>query len=389
MPVARSIRSLLVFAVLAAVVGGGIYYWQHQGGGQPQDRFKTQPVDRADVVQTISANGTLSPVVLVNVGTQVSGTVKRLNADFNSRVKEGQILAELDPALFEAQLKQDQANVANAEANLVLMQAKEERARALLQKGFISQDAVDQARQQLDSALAQLKLAQAQLTRSRTNLNYSVIRSPISGVVVARNVDMGQTVAASFQTPVLFQIAGDLKQMQIETSVAEADIGDLKTGLPVRFTVDAFLDRQFEGRVKEIRLNPSIQQNVVTYNVVVAVENPDEILLPGMTAHVQVTVSRHANVLRVSNAALRYRPMKEDGSEATDKNDGKKEKDRGGATVYRLDNGKSVAVKIKTGISDGSYTEVLGDGLKEGDLLITREIGTKKDKAGGFGFRMM
>lgn len=390
MPVARSIRNLLVFVGLAAAVGGGVYYWQQHKSGQPQDGFKTQPVDRADIVQSISANGTLSPVVLVNVGTQVSGTVKRLNADFNSRVKDGQILAELDPALFEAQLKQDQANVANAGANLVLMRAKDERAHTLQQKGFISQDAVDLAKQQLDSAQAQHKLAQAQLTRSRTNLNYSVIRSPISGVVVARNVDVGQTVAASFQTPVLFQIAGDLKQMQIETSVAEADIGNLKIGLPVRFTVDAFLDKQFEGRVKQVRLNPSIQQNVVTYNVVVAVENPDEVLLPGMTAHVQVTVTRHENVLRVSNAALRYRPMKEkeEGGEATGKN-GKKEKNRGGATVYLLDNGKPTAIKFKPGISDGSYTEVLDGGLKEGDLLITRETGAKKDKSGGFGFRMM
>lgn len=390
MPVARSIRSLLVFVVLAAAIGGAIYYWQSRGGSQPQDRFKTQPVDRGDIVKTISANGTLSPVVLVNVGTQVSGTVKRLNADFNSRVKEGQILAELDPALFEAQLKQDQANVASAEANLVLMRAKEERARSLQQKGFISQDAVDQARQQLDSARAQLKLAQAQLTRSRTNLNYSVIRSPIAGVVVARNVDVGQTVAASFQTPVLFQIAGDLKQMQIETSVAEADIGDLRIGLPVRFSVDAFSERQFEGRVKQVRLNPTVQQNVVTYNVVVAVENPDEVLLPGMTAHVQVTVSRHENVLRVSNAALRYKPLKEEGGEEAGKNNNKKkEKGQAGATVFLLDNGKPKAVKIKPGISDGSYTEVLGGGLKEGDLLVTREVGGKKEKQGGFGFRMM
>lgn len=389
MPVARSIRSLLVFVVLAATIGGGIYYWQSRGAGQPQERFKTQPADRGDIVQTISANGTLSPVVLVNVGTQVSGTVKKLNADFNSRVKEGQILAELDPALFDAQLKQDQANVANAEANLTLASAKEVRARSLQQKGFISQDGVDQARQQLESAQAQLKLAQAQLARSRTNLNYSVIRSPISGVVVARNVDVGQTVAASFQTPTLFQIAGDLKKMQIETSVAEADIGNLKIGLPVRFTVDAFSERPFEGRVKQLRLNPTVQQNVVTYNVVVAVDNLDEVLLPGMTAHVQITVTRHENVLRVPNAALRFKPLKEEGSEAAGKNN-KKEKARGGATVYRLDLGEPKPVRIKTGISDGTYTEVLGDNIKPGDMLVVREIGAKKDKGqGGFGLRMM
>ena len=388
MPQPRSFsRAFLILLVLSAAAGGA-YYWRSQKAGQSQERYKTQTADRGDIVQTISANGTLSPVVLVNVGTQVSGTLKKLNADFNSRVQNGQILAELDPALFEAQLRQDQANVANAEAGLTLARAKEQRARSLQQKGFISQDGVDQARQQLESAQAQLKLAQAQLARSRTNLNYSVIRSPISGIVVARNVDVGQTVAASFQTPILFQIAGDLKQMQIETSVAEADIGNLKIGLPVRFTVDAFLDRQFEGRVKQVRLNPTVQQNVVTYNVVVAVDNTDEVLLPGMTAHVQVTVSRHENVLRVPNAALRFKPLKEEGSEAAAKNN-KKEKGRGGATVYRLEQGEPKPVKVKTGISDGAYTEVLGDDIKPGDMLVVREIGAKKDKGSGFGLRMM
>lgn len=388
MPSTRSIQIPLVILALIVAAGGAYYYWQNQSANPSQEKYKTQAVDRGDIVQSISANGTLSPVVLVNVGTQVSGTVKKLNADFNSRVKEGQILAELDPSLFDAQLKQDQANVANAEASLTLARAKEVRARSLQQKGFISQDGVDQARQQLESGLAQLKLAQAQLARSRTNLNYSVIRSPISGVVVARNIDVGQTVAASFQTPTLFQIAGDLKQMQIETSVAEADIGNLNIGLPVRFTVDAFSDRQFAGKVKQIRLNPTVQQNVVTYNVVVAVDNPDEVLLPGMTAHVQVTVSRHENVLRVPNAALRFKPMKEEGGEAAGKNN-KKEKGRGGATVYRLDRGEPKPVRIKAGISDGTYTEVLGDDLKPGESLVVRETGTKKDKGAGFSLRMM
>ena len=388
MPSLRSIRIPLVILALI-LAAGGAYYWKSRSAGPSQEKYKTQAVDRGDIVQSISANGTLSPVVLVNVGTQVSGTLKRLNADFNSRVKEGQVLAELDPALFNAQLGQDQANVANAEANLVLMRAKEERARTLKQKGFISQDAVDQARQQLDSARAQFKLAQAQLTRSRTNLNYSVIRSPISGVVVARNIDVGQTVAASFQTPTLFQIAGDLKQMQIETSVAEADIGNLNIGLPVRFSVDAFADRQFAGKVKQIRLNPTVQQNVVTYNVVVAVDNPDEALLPGMTAHVQIIVSRHENVLRVPNAALRFKPLKEEGGETAGRNGNRKEKARGGATVYRLDTGEPKPVKIKAGISDGVYTEVLGDDLKPGEPLVVRETGAKKEKGSGFGFRIM
>lgn len=373
--------------ILLAAAAGGWYLWQTRLAGQSQENYKTQAVDRGDIVQTISANGTLSPVVLVNVGTQVSGTVMKLHVDFNDRVRAGQVLAELDPALFEAQLRQDEANLLNMRANLKFARAKEERTRGLFQKGFVSQDALDQVVQQLESAQAQLALVEAQVQKDRTNLHYTVIKSPINGVVVARNVDVGQTVAASFQTPTLFQIAQDLRKMQIDTSMAEADVGNLKIGLPVRFTVDAFLDRRFVGAVKQIRLNPTTQQNVVTYDVVVAVDNADEVLLPGMTAHVEVTVSRHENVLRVPNAALRFKPVKEEGNEAAGKN--RKEKSRSGATVYRLEQGEPKQVKVKTGISDGTYTEVLGDGIKAGDLLVTREIGGKKEKSGAFQLRMM
>jgi HlyD family secretion protein len=366
-----------------ATAGGGWYYWR-QRAIQPQERYKTQQADRGDIVQTISANGTLNPVVLVNVGTQVSGTVKRLHADFNDPVRSGQVLAELDPALFEAQLRQDEANLLNARANFTFAQAKEERTRNLFRKGFVSPDALDQAVQQLETARAQVALAQAQVERDRTNLRYTVIRSPIDGVVVARNVDVGQTVAASFQTPTLFQIAKDLRDMQIDTSMAEADIGGVEIGMPVRFTVDAFPDRRFEGTVRQIRLNPTVQQNVVTYNVVVAVDNADGKLLPGMTAHVEVTVGRRNNVLRVPNAALRFKPEKEE-------NEGPRKNRSGqaGPTVYRLEQGRLKPVKLRLGISDGSYTEVVEGDLRAGDQLVTREIGARKEKPAGFGFRVM
>ncbi|HEU4853898.1 MAG TPA: efflux RND transporter periplasmic adaptor subunit, partial [Nitrosospira sp.] len=298
MPPIRRARPFVILATL--LVSVGVWYWQ-SGSDSGQDRYKTQAADRGDIVQSISANGTLNPVVLVNVGTQVSGTVYRLQADFNDRVKEGDILAELDPALFRAQLRQSEANVANAHVALKLAQRRMARNRALVEKGFISGDALDAVEQQLEVARAQLAVDNAQLARDRTNLNYSVIRSPISGIVIARNVDVGQTVAASFQTPTLFQIANDLRQMQIDTSVAEADIGQLHLNQVVHFTVDAFQEREFTGVVKQLRLNPTIQQNVVSYNVVVAVANDDETLLPGMTANVRFTVNQKQNVLRVPN----------------------------------------------------------------------------------------
>ena len=377
------IRTLLTALLLLAAMAGGIAWWKQNRNAPPAEKYKTQTVERGNVMQTISANGTLNPVTMVNIGTQVSGTVKKLHVDFNSLVKPGQVLAELDPALFEAQHRQDQANLAAARANLELARAKEQRARLQFQKGFISADAIDQAKQQLDAALAQIAVTEAQLERGRTNLRYTVIRSPISGVVVARSVDVGQTVAASFQTPTLFQIAGDLKDMQIETSIAEADIGSIRIGQAVNFSVDAFAERQFAGKVKQIRLNPTVQQNVVTYNVVVAVSNTDGLLLPGMTGHVQISTGKRDNVLRVPNAALRFKPKKDNGEETPVK----KGEKRSGATVYRLEHGEPQAVKVKTGLSDGTFTEILDGEVREGDQLVTRELGQKK-KEGNFGLRL-
>ncbi len=370
---------LLTLLLLAAALGTGWHFWSKDRGAQ-QAQYRTQPVDRGDIVQTIAANGTLNPVVLVNVGTQVSGTVKQLHADFNDRVAKGQILAELDPSLFLAQQAQDQASLLSAQSSLKLARIKERQQRALQHRGFVSEVDLDQAAQAVEAARAQVAQAQAQLKRDETNLRYTVIRSPISGVVVARNVDLGQTVAASFQTPTLFQIAQDLRQMQIDTSVAEADVGDIHIGQPVRFTVDAFPDATFFGTVKQVRLNPTIQQNVVTYNVVVAVNNAEGKLMPGMTAHVHITVESRKNVLRIPNAALRFEPKQgaeTDGGEP-------------GTSVYRLgaDN-KLTLVKVKTGITDNTFTELVGGDLRPGDKLAVRQVGQDRDKdSGGFKFRL-
>lgn len=370
---------VIILALLTAAAG--FWYWTVKNESRPE-RYKTQPLDRGDIVHSISANGTLNPVVLVNVGTQVSGTVYKLFADFNDRVEKGEILVELDPALFEAQLGQSKAAVLNAEVALRVAENKMTRNVALKEQGFISPDALDVVVQQLEAARAQLAVNRAQLERDRTSLNYTIIRSPISGVVIARNVDIGQTVAASFQTPVLFQIAKDLKQMQIDTSVAEADIGHLQLGQPVTFTVDAFQEREFRGTIEQVRLNPTIQQNVVSYNVIVKVANDEGLLLPGMTANVRFTINRKKNVLRAPNAALRFRPSGEEADSAVST------KLAGSQMLYLLEDGELAAANVGTGATDSNHTEILGDSVKEGDRVIVREVGEKEKSGSKLKFRM-
>lgn len=380
MPIRASgkLKAVIVLALILASGATGIY-WLKQQDKKPA-QFKTETAERGEIIQSISANGTLNPVVLVNVGTQVSGTVKKLHADFNDRVKTGQVLAELDPSLFEAQERQDRANLMGAQASLQLAQIKLTQQRRLHEKGFASDVDFEQAQQAVAAARAQVKVAEAQLQRDRTNLRYTVIQSPISGVVVARNVDIGQTVAASFQTPTLFQIAQDLRKMQIDTSVAEADVGNVHVGQSVRFTVDAFPSRDFDGTVSQIRLNPTIQQNVVTYNVVVAVDNADGTLLPGMTAHVHITVARKEDVLRVPNAALRFQPKGQSNAAPA--------KTKGPGVYIVGKDGKAVPVKVQTGITDNTYTEITGGDLRPGAQVVIRQLsnGEGKDQS-NFRFR--
>ena len=373
-------KSIFVVLTLGlAIAAVAVIGWRPQGGS-PAPRYRTETVDRGDIIQTVSANGTLNPVILVNVGTQVSGTVQKIRADFNDQVSEGQVLAELDPSLFLAQVKQSEANRLIAQASLDLARIKFNRTTALHQKQLIANEELDIARQQVDAAAAQVKLAEGQLERDRINLRNSVIRSPISGVVVARNVDVGQTVAASFQTPTLFQIAQDLRQMQIYTSVSEADVGNLSVKTPVQFSVDTFPGLNFPGRIRQIRLNPTVQQNVVTYNVVVEVDNEDGRLMPGMTAHVLITLAERHNVLRVPNAALNFRPQ-ENGRPAS-------RPASSAPQVYVLDQEKLRPVTIQTGITDNTLTEVVAGDLQPGELVVTRELADKKE-AGNFRFRFM
>ncbi|MDX1253328.1 MAG: efflux RND transporter periplasmic adaptor subunit [Gammaproteobacteria bacterium] len=379
-----SLRRFVIAFVILLMAGGGAYYgWRYLQQAPGPERYRTALVDKGTIIRTVSANGTLNPVVLVNVGTQVSGTLKRLRADFNDRVKAGQVLAELDPSLLQAQLGQSRASVANAQASLKLAQANERRSRELYEKDYVARSDLDQATQALEVGRAQVATAQAQVRRDETNLGYAVIRSPVSGVVVSRNVDVGQTVAASFQTPTLFTIAQDLARMQIDTSVAEADVGGIRVGQPVNFTVDAFPDRQFQGAVKQVRLNATVQQNVVTYDVVIAVDNPEQILLPGMTAFVNVTVDERRDAVRIPLTALRFRPATE-----TPASTGGKSKSAGGKTVYRLEGMQLTPVRVRLGISDNKYAELKEGNLKEGDALVVEEVGTNKKPETSSGFRM-
>lgn len=347
-------------------------------GTTDQDRYRTEPLTRGEIAQTVSANGTLNPVVLVNVGTQISGRIQRLYADFNDRVKAGQILAELDPRLVEAQLRQSRAAVASARADLRLAESDEKRTRALVERKFLSDADLDKASKTVEVARAALETALAKVAYEETNLHYTVIRSPVSGVVISRNVDVGQTVAATFQTPVLFQIAQDLTKMQIDTNLAEADVGGVRVGQTVTFTVDAYPEKTFSGAVRQIRLNPTIQQNVVTYDVVVAVDNPEGLLLPGMTAVVVIRVAERDNVLRVPLAALRFRPADPSGAAPIEAREGER-------IVYRVDQGKLIPLPVRIGIYGSRQAELIEGALNEGDALVVEELDAGTRAAGSTG----
>jgi HlyD family secretion protein len=321
----RTFRRLMALVTLVAVVLAAWWLWP----GRTQDAaggFRTGAVERGDVRVVISATGTLRATTTVAVGSQVSGQVQSVAVDFNDRVTKGQAIAMLDPAPFQTRLKQAQADLASARASVNEAQATQRNAEAdfarkteLLARQLIARSDADlsravreQARARVASARAAVQQRQAGVDNAQLDVEYTVIRSPVDGVILLRAVEPGQTVAASFQTPVLFQIAEDLAQMQIDLSIDEADVGQIKEGLPVSFTVDAFPDRQFSGEVKQVRLSATSNANVISYPVVVQVDNADQSLLPGMTASAEIVVSRRDGVLRVPNAALRFTPPGEE-----------------------------------------------------------------------------
>src|SRR5438067_212611 len=346
--------------------------------------YQSTTVTRGPITQLVTATGTLNTVVNVQVGSQVSGNIQKLFADFNSQVKAGQTVAQIDPMLFQAAVTQAEGDLANAQAALELAKVNADRIQKLFIQKNSSQQDLDTATANLHQAEANVKIKQGALDKAKADLDHCTITSPIDGVVISRSVDVGQTVAASLQAPVIFQIANDLSKMQIDSNVAEADVGAVSIDQDVDFTVDAFPTRTFHGKVVQVRNAPITVQNVVTYDTVIGVENKDLKLKPGMTANVSIIIAHKDDVVQLKNAALRYRPA--DAAAAPSQqtrppsSPGGGQRPIGGArerkperTVYVLSFGKPKPVQIKTGISDGIVTEVT-EGLKEGDQVVTAEL---------------
>ena len=375
-------KKILIGIVIITILGLAAFFLFRNT--ESEVNFRTEKVVRGDIVATVTATGIVNAVKTVLVGTQVSGTIKNINVDFNSPVKKGQLIAMIDPSTFEAQVAQARANLLSAKANVekaeaTLVDAKRtmDRNRDLLSKNLIARSDLETAETNYETAKAQVGVSKAQVAQTEaalkiteTNLGYTKILSPVDGVVISRNVDIGQTVAASFQTPTLFTIAQDLTKMQIDTSVDEADIGKIITGQDVEFTVDAYPDITFKGAVSQIRNAPITVQNVVTYDVVIKVDNPLgansllPLLKPGMTANVSIILSVKRNVLMIPNAALRFVPVDKEKGRARLK----------GHAVWIIKDNKPERMPVSTGNSDGNNTELVSVEIKEGQEIIVESI---------------
>lgn len=455
-------KIILGAAILVVVIGIILGYILIRNNKNGTTRFKTEPITRGDIEALVVTSGTLNPVNVVDVGSQVSGKIAKLYVDFNSRVKEGQIVAELDQSILQSRVDQNEANYQSAIASLEKakvtldnLKKKYDRSLDLFEKNLISFEEKETAeasyfgaKADLESATSRVTQAKSQLDSSKVDLAYAVIRSPIDGIVISRDVNVGQTVAASFQAPVLFKIANDLSKMQVECSVDEADIGKVKEGQKVRFSVDAFPDQTFSGKVTQVRYSPEVVQNVVTYTTIVDVDNPEMKLRPGMTATVSIVIGEAKNALKVSNAALRFTPnlspqemekifkemrermmaRRQESSQPGGTSQGAGQEQRqsgsqmsqsqgsggpgggfspemmarfqqGGAgsrsgerarqapRVWVQDEkGKLTPVFIRTGVTDNTYTEIIRGDLKEGQLVITgEEAGTRTQTASSSG----
>jgi HlyD family secretion protein len=368
----------VILLIVIAVAAGAVTL----AGSGEHTIWRTAQITRGNIAEVVTATGSLAPLQLVNVGTQVSGQVEKVYVKVNDPVKKAQLLAEIDPSLLAAQVQQDEAALETARVNDEQAQRDLERNRMLLAKDYVAKQDLEHAQQAALTAKNAYAAAKTQLERDKVNLNYAKIYSPIDGVVIAQDITVGETVAASFQTPKIFKIAGDLTKMKIDVSLSESDVGKVKPGLPATFAVDAFPDRQFAGTVQTVKLDPNNQQGVVTYSVIVGVDNKDRLLLPGMTAFVSITLSERKNVLRVPAAALRFTPPPEPVSgierllhmgmmrpvAVAAPNTSGKDKQR---MLYLLRGDALTPVSVTTGASDDTYVEVSGDGIAEGDTVVT------------------
>lgn len=398
-------RRIAVIAGIALALAGGTAGWLMLKP-EPAPTYRTVKPDRGTIAAKVTATGTLSALVTVEVGSQISGRIQEIYADFNSPVRKGQVLARIDPQLTEAAVNQARANFIEAQSNYnrirvqaALAQKQFERTRQLAEQRLIAmadldtaQANLDTARAQVEGARASMQRAEASLKQAEVNLGYTTIVSPIDGVVISRDVDEGQTVAASLQAPTLFVIAQDLRQIQVDASIAEADMGKVRAGMKAEFTVDAYPEERFEGTVRQVRNSAVTVQNVVTYNAIIDVENPELKLKPGMTANVSLIYDERENALRVPNAALRFRPATGTGARTdrrmgagsasarsgmASQSEGARPGRPGNAeaaenrrTIWVLEAGKLKPVRIQTGLSDGNVTEVVSGELSEESALV-------------------
>ncbi len=384
-------RRLLILGLIGVVAVGSVVYWTTRTQAPP--RYTTVPAGRGNVTRAVTATGTVNPMLTIIVGSYVSGAIQQVYCDYNTKVTKGQLCAKIDPRPYQTMVDQDKASLATAQAqlekdqaNLAYTKLDSARQARLVKQDSASQDAADSAKNAYDQALAQIDLDKASilqheaaLSAAQVNLDYTNIVSPVDGTVVSRNVTIGQTVAASFQTPTLFLIATDLTKMQVDTNVSESDIGGIKEGDKAVFAVEAFANRNFTGDVIQVRQAPQTVQNVVTYDVVVDADNRDLLLKPGMTATMRVVTDERAGVLRVPDQALRFSPSGLIGGS---------NRAAGSAQLWVLRDGQAAATAVKLGLDDDSYTEIL-EGLKEGDQVIVgeqRAATTQSARPRPFGF---
>lgn len=380
-------RRRLGWIVVVSLVVVGVLFWVNRDAPTAVPAYTTAVVDRGDLALTIAATGTLSALVTVEIGSQVSGRIASLSADFNSEVKEGDVIARIDPSLFEAAVQRARANLSVAQANVERARIQrteaerlERRIVELTQRRLVSESELDTAKAQVATTRADLRSAEANVLQARAtlveaeaNLRFTDIVSPTDGIVISRAVNVGQTVAASLQSPVLFTLAQDLRDMQVIAAISEADIGQLKEGQKVSFTVDAFPGEPFEGTLRQIRNAANVLQNVVTFDAVIDVDNPELKLRPGMTANVSILVAEAQDAVRIPNAALRFRPP---GSTPPSRRSGS-------GVIWTLgSDGQPEARQIRTGLNDGQYTQWRDDDAETGLQVLTGRPDTGASSGG-------
>lgn len=353
--------------ILAAIVWGISALFG--GGTQKVEPLATMEITRGEMRQVVTATGEIQPLNTVSVGSQVSGTIEKLYVDFNSKVKKGDVLLEIEPSVLQASVDEAKASLVSAQSQRNYAKSEYQRNKTLYNEGFISRAEMEQSQTTYEQAEQSVKRMQSQYDRAVTNLGYATITSPVDGTVIAREVDVGQTVAASFQTPNLFKIAEDLSQMQIETSVSEADIGVIKEGQAVTFTVDAYPNQTFDGTVRQIRLSPTTTSNVVVYTVVIDVDNSDLRLMPGMTAFVTIVVTEKHDVFKVQNAALvlrKFDGIVDNAGDATPNDH---------LAIQR--DGNVILIPYTKGLVTATETEIISDELRDGDRVVIGRTGQK------------